>query len=104
MTAETRAIFTPGPWRVSDRVQDYAPQVRVMPERGRAVAFIEECDGKDAPHEERRANARLIAAAPEMYEPLRLLLDDFESVMDKTTTPILGRGKARAALAKAEER
>ena len=68
-TKEKHATFTPGPWEI----QDAGPgTIRGL--RFRVVTdekFIAKTsDGL----EEARANARLIAAAPEMYETMKAIL------------------------------
>jgi len=76
--------YTPGPWKV-DR-----PYIRGA---GRVIATLESGrnEGEDA------ANARLIAAAPELFEALENLMDFlFHGKKDRQT--IL---RATAALAKA---
>lgn len=63
------AKFTPGPWKVGR-----ANQHLVMVADGRSVG-LEICRAKAFVSEYREqslANARLIAAAPEMYEALKL--------------------------------
>ena len=66
-TEEKRATFTPGPWEVSSH------QTQIHSERYGLVATLEEFTEKSTTH----ANARLIAAAPAMYEMCKL----FEKVL-----------------------
>ena len=62
-TKEKHATHTPGPWKVSSH------QTQIHSERYGLVATLEEFTEKSTTH----ANARLIAAAPEMYEMLKEL-------------------------------
>lgn len=50
---------TPGPWRISD-TSIVAHEV--------CIAVIEDDGGYEAPGDERKANAKLIAAAPELLK------------------------------------
>jgi hypothetical protein len=59
------------------------------------VATIREAEGNAG------ANARLIAAAPELLEALKFLVDA-EGYPSSFTMQAKARGKARAAIAKAE--
>lgn len=81
------ATFTPGPWMYQATASDH--DYIVYPEStGRDVALVRDFN---------EANARLIAAAPDLYEALRLAIS--EGDMGPTGTA----GKAaRAAVAKAE--
>ena len=93
--------FTPGPWSISE------PQIRgdyVMPGyvwiNGRdwyALAQVCVLDG-DVISETGLANARLIAAAPEMYEALRRIREGCAFPADDVQRAI--RDVARAILAK----
>ena len=56
-------------------------------------------------HDQVKANAHLIAAAPEMYRTLRLLIERFEAMGRQYSYPMsldLPRALAEKALAKAE--
>ena len=96
----TVEVFNGDAWWIDEEIRD---------ENGDAIAFIsQDCS---------QANARLIAAAPEMYEALKALLSHANAYSDfmaekyghgdielgelADSTSIAGR--ARAALAKAEE-
>ena len=50
------------------------------------------------------ANARLIAAAPEMYEALKALVESLDWEAKRSGTTYAGHEDARAAIAKAEGR
>ena len=82
---------TPGPWESS------APGTQAIHYRGQDVATVH-CGNKAW-----KANARLIAAAPEMLEALIALLEDAEALAMQAKMPLLpGRvTKAHAAIAKA---
>ena len=87
---------TPGPW-VTDRNQH--GECHVMDEFGIAIADMAVDYSSIKKIEEHEANARLIAAAPELLEALKDMLDGHE---DACTG--YGEGaadKARAAIAKA---
>jgi len=82
------ATYTPGPWETNTRIH---PSDQVFA-AGKIVA-----DCKWTPHdpETREANARLIAAAPELLAALQQIADAEYG----TDTPKM-RATARAALAK----
>ncbi len=88
---------TPGPWQVNGSTieQDHA----AFPETN-VVASV--YDGRDAPIDGTPdANARLIAAAPDLLEALRIMVELFgETTVDQSEAAVLGA--ARAAIAKAE--
>ena len=97
------AKFTPGPWEVGRSMCGHYPAVRKnfrpdhhMEVCGPVHGYMYSADEKA----EQAANARLIAAAPELYEALELLalniVHAFPSMKD--LGPIT---KAAAALAKA---
>jgi hypothetical protein len=79
--------FTPGPWRIAGK------------------GTIRAGDGwiGDTHWRNREANARLIAAAPDLYEAVRLLLADFADY-PASERPCHAFDVARDALAKAEGR
>jgi hypothetical protein len=73
--------FTPGPWETAKRPYELVildPGGRVV-----ATAYGWNEDGAQA-HEETRAqaNANLIAAAPDMYEALKVAIEDLEDWVD----------------------
>ena len=72
-TKEKHATFTPGPWQIEDCTPGESTGLRF--EVGTKDSVIARTtDG----WKEARANARLIAAAPEMYEVLQELADSME--------------------------
>jgi hypothetical protein len=87
--------FTPGPWRAN------RTSVRALK---RTVADCEFADVSPLRvHPEDMANARLIAAAPDLYEALVAITDQMELVGDaRKDAPFIET--ARAAIAKAEGR
>ena len=92
-TEEKRATFTPGPWKVSSH------QTQIHSERYGLVAALQRFTEKSTTH----ANARLIAAAPELLEQCKL----FEKVLTHLINSgdsgaDLERDKLREVLAKVE--
>ena len=72
-TKEKHATFTPGPWMIEDCTPGESTGLRF--EVGTKDSVIARTtDG----WEEARANARLIAAAPAMYEVLQELAESME--------------------------
>ena len=96
----SEAKHTPGPWEASGNlVRSPMHQPEGLP---RGVQIVECRDGYFLPHtEEAKANARLIAAAPELLEALERLADAYER-LKPPGYPLSDREKqARAAIAKA---
>ena len=104
---------TPGPWRVAPR-SDYPEHADINVDAG-TRGYVALC-GK-AGDEEAEANARLIAAAPELLDALRETLRALESHLDESCRDHgLGHRdmlcscnqhevvRARAAIAKTEGR
>jgi hypothetical protein len=102
----TTGDYTPGPWRIADLIVQYG----MFPNDGSSVVMaggnvvahanpqLPVKRGKGHEHKidpERDANARLIAAAPELYEALAAA-NIFKADFDPET-----RRKVSAALAKA---
>ena len=89
---------TPGPWTVTaDGAGWY---IECSPERGHSVAYIRAEIGEEDPDtsdDEKESNARLIAAAPELLEALKLIANAENSALDLAYC----KGIARAAIAKA---
>jgi len=99
--------FTPGPWRVGPSHEEGSCEYidhGIYTAGSVAVLYSTE----DGSHETRRANAALIAAAPELYEALREVksaLEDHLLVQPNSAFADAGRdlvSKINAALAKAE--
>ena len=102
--------YTPGPWRVNeskisgkDNISDLTEIVG--PQRNGAQRLIAKMYGCALP--EGQANARLIAAAPELYEMLSEVLSSIERVACGGENAVRFRAEwvedAKAALAKARE-
>lgn len=82
------AGHTPGPWETS---HDGHGGIYVGDKNGRQVGFV-------SLRSEQEANARLIAAAPELLEALRDLLADYDGSIEPGESALID--KARAAIAK----
>ena len=121
--------FTPGPWVVSGKIHNYGSIVCPASQTDRplgASADTERCK-RDYMHQiaavnkhschfssdESKANAYLIAAAPELYEALKGLVavddgigegDSFETAAQTVNDLDAAMQRARAAIAKAEGR
>ena len=83
-TKEKHATFTPGTWVVSKVIKHGARCYRTIRQEGKfklaeVFAFNECATGTQEGKAEDQANARLIAAAPEMYKILREVLIDYKS-------------------------
>ena len=90
---------TPGPWVIYRDGGGW--YIECTPERGHSVAHITADDEEqDTPDEEKAANARLIAAVPEMLEALKLIANAENSALDLAYC----KGIARAAITKAGEK
>lgn len=86
---------TPGPWAVS-------PYNNIVSKNG-TVAKTEQMPGND--DEERKANAHLIAAAPDLLSALHLLLDKLHAHAPKLIANVHTENaivKAEMAISKAE--
>lgn len=104
----TKTKHSPGPWRVVNDTAIVGPGYDERADRPQPV-IVEHSSGGIA-FVEAKANARLIAAAPELYEALKDLLNECPQEFDGL--PEHGRllptarnariAKARAALAKAD--
>ena len=99
--------YTPGPWKLKPVDDRFLYGTRVQgPERDDAFNCIADVPGGKDP--ECLANARLIAAAPDLLEALKsLLIEGPKSVRDlgNLVDPItytVALNNARAAIAKAE--
>jgi hypothetical protein len=86
----SKHTHTPGPWLCCDGPENYQHRVYVMRDEVSGVAI---CDVVET------SNARLIAAAPELLEALRVLLRDIEADAEIAISPAIYQ--ALAAIAKA---
>ena len=111
MTMTTRAQFTPGPWYVENDAAGLANNIRCNPQpsdTGSYIAMMESSVGIETTH----ANARLIAAAPDLAAALEGIVAFVEAWAGYLQNPAVKRETAaraftmqaqhsRAALAKA---
>ncbi len=102
----TERKFTPGEWQVT--LHDGG--VKIYDDSDRLI-----CQMLEYSYEEQQANARLIAAAPEMYEALRRIQQEGSRALEQSAEPWkcdvrqiynidLVDKLTREALAKAEEK
>lgn len=97
---EHRAEPTAGPWRMVKRV---GGNPSVVDASGAGICSTGNC--RTRPYAESIANARLIAAAPEMLAALRELVVITDAQMEELSpTQKVVMRKARAVIAKAEGR
>ena len=108
-TEEKRATFTPGPWHYSEVIRgrdQYYRQIRADFKIAEVHACHSGVAGTKEGRAEDEANARLIAAAPEMYEVLQEILapcpvKGYQGKYDRRRT-YNARKKAREVLAKVD--
>lgn len=92
----SEAKHTPGPWRVGKGGPNMCPTVGT--EKGLMVAMVAYGDSHPT-----QANARLIAAAPDLLEALEELADLFDAMVSGEYRPdSFTTQPARAAIAKAK--
>ncbi len=100
----TAGAFTPGPWRLRDDLMIFHPSLDGVAIANLTGAFVP-ANGYHDHADERAANARLIAAAPDLLEALKALI---EAPVRDATHNIPAHHKriiaACAAIAKAEGR
>lgn len=86
---------TPGPWSVLDHTKEPPTQeILCLPETG----FALECEAFESISDTDRANANLIAAAPDLLEALESLYGAIDSCVDLTPEVLK---QARSAIKKA---
>lgn len=101
------AAHTPGPWRVHDRTRSRDNRIMVLhPDGQRLIADLSQGYASTAgeiPEEEREANARLIAAAPDLLNMLDRVLSEY-LMCDPVNGPVcaLTLEHAREAITKAK--
>lgn len=111
----TQATHTPGPWEIGSinkRDKNLWWSAVFTPKSAGKFHTPRACEALGVDREECEANARLIAAAPEMLEALRVTLHRAEQARHSSEQPgpILAEwldgiiAEARAAIAKAEGR
>lgn len=96
---------TPGPWHVDPKAaeESFFEDVSILRHDGLAVAVA--VHNGDIVPPEPEANARLIAAAPDLLEALKLCVDNIQGIADEEDLPSTAiRAKARAAIDRAEGR
>lgn len=87
--------ISPAPWKYDDNSEGNEGMLGVYDANGDTIAFfgeMESCDWKDI------AEANLFAAAPDLYEALREMVEDYTAYVKDLPTWL---GKARAAIKKA---
>lgn len=94
------ATHTPGPWTARVKRTGESWWV-VAPRPNGQEGYLAECVGRQEANE---ANARLIAAAPDLLAALRVLLGTSECSCEGDCVPDCTHVIARAAIAKAEGR
>lgn len=98
--------FTPGPWRVP-RFNDGCAVVASKKHKGHRITITYQA-GDSVSEDEQRANARLIAAAPDMLETLSSIKGMIENCAgaptDPSSLPQMVLALATKTLAKAEGR
>lgn len=87
---------TPGPWRVSEKVGDFIHIRHDNNEPGAMSLNLTHVTARSSWSQEAEANARLIAAAPELLEALQECLGWVNNGMARDV-----HNKAQAAIAKA---
>lgn len=109
---DTEMSHTPGPWRVYEgKLRPRFPThiLEVQDSKGRAVVPWTGFDACDVPKSQRKANARLIAAAPELLEALREIAKgegafSLDPLTHCSNTVDSMKAIALAAIAKAEDK
>jgi hypothetical protein len=94
------ANYTPGPW-----ICDFFDKPYILNEDQSvyiAEVVVEDDEGRVASRERFEANARLIAAAPDLFEALTLMYNN-DASGHRGPCGVLARSCARAALRKARE-
>ena len=97
----TKTQHTPGPWRWSDEYQarDLTDTWSLLGKDGYGILS---CDGKcNSPLEANKADAHLIAAAPDLLEAIKGILNLLDSGMNGSKALTETLADARAAIAKA---
>jgi hypothetical protein len=97
----TSWAHTPGPWTVEEYGDDETPTLVIHKDSDSRICFMA-TPGSYGSAARIEADARLIAAAPEMYAALKKIIADAES--DDGATAWDGADIARPAIAKAEGR
>ena len=94
---------TPRPWRTIESTNTTVRTVVGPDFPGQGyIADVNLCRANDAQDVDGEANARLIAAAPELLEALKQFVDYYESMQGHKDNSVIRNGKA--AINKAEGR
>jgi type II secretory pathway component GspD/PulD (secretin) len=92
--------FTPGPWFIPDHASGFEIESSCNKQIAKTSQLYAVKQASD--HDERRANAHLIAAAPELYEALEKLEGWFDSDSKESADKYLKKAKAARAKARGE--
>ena len=82
---ETKSKHTPGPWKVFNSKYADKPGIETDDETFSVVVFgkiSESCGVDGRTEDEKQANAKLIAAAPDLLEALQAIVNWLESPAD----------------------
>ena len=101
MTTDSPYFFTSGPWNVQNTAPSNALDIAVIFDGQSHVVCSVPKGSSNKPQQERRANARLLAAAPDLFEALQKLLSHGTFTDYPNTSEWHAVRDARAAIAKA---
>ena len=103
---KNKGKHTQRPWRYKGLIQDGRAVVEVGPydEQTFHLAYIGPVSPEGFARPERDANARLIAAAPDLLEVVKMLARDYNLLDGSACDPLSTAGRVRAAIDKAEGR
>ena len=97
---------TPGPWKFyKGKLRPKFSQVMIIEIRdktGKSIVKWTGFDGVNLPKKEIEANARLMAAAPELLEALKTLITALDNCPGEFNYPAKIEDMARAVIAKAK--
>ena len=88
-------MFTKGPWEIS-RIEFHPPHIAPANNKGKPICYMAACFNED------NANARLIAAAPDLYEACKEMLKCFHMDSDMEEDFVSEINKAEQAILRAE--
>ena len=106
VTDAATARHTPGPWRIEEQSREWFARTnhayRVV-SNNKPTYFVASVEGWG---DICKANAHLIAAAPELLEALKAMVASYDGIRDGLTSPVViaKLRMADAAIAKAEGR
>jgi len=102
---EMMSKYTPGPWKMTD-VRKYRDEAFFEVSSNASIFWLAKVGAPDDDFEQAKANAHLIAAAPEMYELLKEQIECYNQMpmSDLNYAGIEWIRRARKVLAKAEGR